>query len=343
MSSVSSLVESVPMERQREVFSPSKAFAAESLPGPVRLAREVCKERDMNSRIEPTIVFTSGETAPLCIAFLWEMLRSTRFKLLVVATIGLFALIHPYQPLTLQRWEIITIIAVVGLMVFICYLSVFLFFVQFSQRLGLRYLRTVWLLFATSLLASFAGQLLLPIFGETPNSVAETLLVWVFHFMVFTGLEIIFSTLVLPEIMVGLQSASKRQAEVQPPTVADQLITDGPGRPVSEVVSTVIISDKKFDPKSIKWVMAEAHYISISTFDDQTHFVRGRLRDFLAQVSDDLGFAIHRSYWVAWASIQQIEVEKDSMTVILDEKTSLPVARDRRTDFMDEWKRREAA
>jgi hypothetical protein len=297
----------------------------------------------MNSRTEPTIVFSSGETAPLCIAFVWEMLRSTRFKLFVVATIVLFALIRPYQPVILQRWEAITIITVVGLMVFICYLSAFLFFAQFSQRLGLRYLRTVWLLLASSLLASFAGQWLLPIFGETPKSVAETLLVWVFHFMMFTGLEIIFSTLVLPEIMVGLQSASQRQAVVQPLKVADQLITEGPARPVSEGVSAVIISDKRFDQRSIKFVMAGEHYISISTFDDQTRLVRGRLRDFLAQVSDDLGFAIHRSYWVAWAAILQVEVEKDSMTVVLDEKTSLPVARGRRTDFMDEWKRREAA
>ncbi|AWD22153.1 LytTR family DNA-binding domain-containing protein [Fuscovulum blasticum] len=308
----------------------------------------------MKTQVEPIIAFASGETAPLCSAFVWELVGSTRFKLFIVTTIGLFALIQPYQPVKLQRWEAITIIAVVGLMVFFCYVSAFMFFAKCWRRFRLRQLRTIWLLLISSLMASFAGQWALPLFGETPKTVLETLLVWVFHFMMFTGLEIIFSTFVLPEVManlarrpgphdnepiavpVGIATATVAPAPAAAPA---RIAAPRPAAPIPAATATVIISDKRFEIDKIKWVMAEEHYISIYTFDEQTHFMRGRLRDFLAQVSEDMGFAIHRSYWVSWGAIRQVDAEKDSMTVVLDDKTSLPVARARRSQFGEAQKR----
>ena len=310
----------------------------------------------MKTQIEPIITFASGETAPLSSAFVRELVGSTRFKVFIVTTIGLFALIQPYQPVKLQRWEAITIISIVGLMVFFCYVGAFMFFAKCWRRFRLRQLRTVWLLLISSLMASFAGQWALPLFGETTKTVQETLLVWVFHFMMFTGLEIVFSTLVLPEVMANLArrpgphdsgpiavpvrvAAAAPAPSAAPVRIAASRPHAAHAMPAPSVTPTVIISDKRFEIDKIKWVMAEEHYISIYTFDDQTHIIRGRMRDFLAQVSEDMGFAIHRSYWISWDSIRQIDAEKDSLTVILDDKTTLPVARARRSQFVEAQKR----
>lgn len=289
-------------------------------------------EMRMKYSSEPKIVFCSGGEAPLNMNFIRELLLSLRFKLFFVMSIGLFALIQPYQPVSPERWQAITIIAVVGLSVIAFYLGIILMFTKLSQRLSLSQLPTFWVLLISSLMASFAGQWALLLFGEAPKSVFDTLLIWVFHFYMFVSLEIAFSALVLPEIIANLPcSKSINESTDREPSTIQSPFSDA---------SSIIIAGNRFRPQTIKWVRAEEHYISISTFDGKTFFLRARLRDFLAQVSEDLGFSIHRSYWVAWIAISQVEVAKDSITVVLDEGTAWPVARGRRSEFVKEWKQR---
>jgi hypothetical protein len=295
----------------------------------------------MKPTFEPVILFCSGDKAPLTIDFVRETIRSARFKIFAVNSVGLFALIQPYQPVILQRWQAFTIVALCGVMAILCYLSVLIVFAKLSHRLGLRHLSTVWILFFNSLITSFAGQWVLSGFAEVPKPLVEALLVWVFHFVLFTGLEIAFVTLVLPEVLRNLsRHSSQREPDSQ--LFLPGPTTDGLIQPLQGADSLIIISDKVFTAKSIKLVMAEEHYVSVHTLDGETHFMRFRMRDFLAQVSEDMGFSIHRSYWVAWAAIRQVEVDKNSMTVVLDKDISLQVARGKRVEFMDKWKQRQS-
>jgi hypothetical protein len=293
----------------------------------------------MKPEIEPVIVFCSGEKAPLSTAFVRESISSTKFKVFAVFSIGLFALIQPYQPTILQRWEAITIIALSGVMVFAFYISALYFFAKFAKALRLKSLWTVWLLLLSSLMASLTGQWALSMSSALSKPVGETLLIWFFHIIMFAGLEFGFTTQVLPEILSRLRRRSRltertEQKEVTKPTKDSSMevltVSDPP----------IMISDKPFEVMKIRWAISEEHYLWIHTYDDDAKFVRGRMRDFLAQVPDGLGFAIHRSYWVSWQAMRQVEIEKNSVTVILDDNTSLAVARGRRNEFLETWKKR---
>jgi hypothetical protein len=295
----------------------------------------------MKPTLEPVIIFCSGDKAPLNANFVLETIRSARFKIFAVNSIGLFALIQPYQPLILQRWQAFTIVALCGVMAIFCYLSALIVFAKLSQRFGLTHLRTIWLVFFNSLIASFAGQWALSSFAEQPKPLVEALLIWIFHFGLFAALEIAFTALVLPEVMGNL---SHHSTQIEPESLLflPGPTTDGLIPPLQGTDSIIIISDKAFKARSITWVMAEEHYVSVHTLDGETHFMRFRMRDFLAQVTEDMGFYIHRSHWVAWAAIRQVEVEKNSMTVVLDKDISLQVARGKRFEFMDKWKQRQS-
>lgn len=168
-----------------------------------------------------------------------------------------------------------------------------------------------------------------------------------FHFVVFTALETVFAIMLLPEILERNQNFAQMQGSVAEQAVeaaspAPTEITPLPPHVVSPAAESifVIISDKRFDARTIKWVMSQEHYISVKTFDEQIYFMRGRMRDFLVQVPEDMGYNIHRSHWIAWDAIRQVEVDKDNMLVEVDEKTILPVARGRRSDFISRWRRR---
>ena len=124
---------------------------------------------------EAVIVFINGAQAPLRIEFVRSLFRSSKFQLFIVASIGLFALLQPYQPVTLQRWQAITIISAMGIVVFLCYFTGFLIGSRFFAKLKIRRLYTFWILLISALLASFLGQKSLLLFGEVPKTTAQTL------------------------------------------------------------------------------------------------------------------------------------------------------------------------
>ena len=303
----------------------------------------------------PQAVFLNGTVISLSTEFVRALMRHYRFQLFVLGAINLFIVLQPYKAQNLERWQAITIISTVGLIVVGTYCLSFLCWASVPWLWRRGRLRTYWVLMGTAIMSAVIGQASLLPFGSQPRSAVETGLISVFHMIMFAGLEIIFAIFVLPEVL-----ASMRARPVSGQGAAPVSDTNGPREgqteqggsgPLETPIQSsgavgpriVVVSDQRFEARSIRWVMSQEHYISVMTHDTQTRFVRGRMRDFLNQIPDELGYSIHRSHWVSWEAIQRVHVEKDMMFVMLDEKTQLPVARGRRTDFIARWKRRSAS
>ncbi|MGL4889939.1 MAG: hypothetical protein ACRC52_03850, partial [Aeromonas veronii] len=137
----------------------------------------------------PTIAFLNGTSAPLNLGFINCLMRNQKFQTFGILCVGIFALLRPYQSVPLERWQAITIIAAMAILVFICYLGSFAIMALLSDRLHIRRFRTLWVLVASALLSSYLGQFSLVVFGEEPKPVLETLLLCIFHFGMFAALE----------------------------------------------------------------------------------------------------------------------------------------------------------
>lgn len=314
------------------------------------------------------LVFTNGSSILLRPGFVRAMAHSARFQIFVIFCILFFVFTRPYElQVHLDRWQAILIIVAMGSMVFAMYLGAFAFLIRFGARLRIRRFYTIWLVILTSFSASFLGQKSLVIFGEPPLSMAYTLLVWGFHFSVFAGMEVLFGIFVLPDLAASLagwrpaeaplstlagkargllavspppQEAPAAAPEIEPPSPPPSPAPLPASAPTPAEISVILISDRRFPARAIRWVASQEHYISISLFEGETHFLRGRISDFLGQVPEDLGYCIHRSHWVSWAGVERVVILKDSTSVILTDKTELPVARGRRSDFIARWNRR---
>ncbi len=307
-------------------------------------------------------IFSNGSSAQLRPGFVQAMARSARFQIFMIFSISFFVFTRPYElQVDLERWQAISIIVAMGSMVFAIYFVAFSLLIRFGERLRIRRFHTIWLVLATSGLTAFLGQRSLAIFGEPQLSTAYTLLVWGFHFAVFAGLEVLFGIFVLPELVdtserlpdrppMSLPSFAEQTGMLLPmppeevigvePAPLPSASTPAPSPAASAEIPVISISDRRLPARAIRRAASQEHYISISMFGGETHFIRGRIRDFLGQVPEDLGYCIHRSHWVSWKGIERVDNLKDSTTVILDDDTELPVARGRRSDFIARWNRR---
>lgn len=291
---------------------------------------------------ETTLVFCNGASVPLDRGFAAGLIRNQRFQLFMIFCIAFFAVTRPYQHTPLDRWQAISIITVIGAMVFLIYLCAFALLARFGGRLGIGRFHTIWLLLLSSGVATFVGQWSVTIFDRNSLPVLQTMLLWGFHLAVFTAMEALFGILVLPDVKPyrhPVEPPLPKIAELKP-----ALATPGFSEPVAPApaapLRTIAIAGRLLPGKGIRWVMSQEHYISVSMFGGETHFIRARIRDFLSQIPDGFGYCIHRSHWIAWEAIAHVEVMKDSLTVILDDGTELPVARGRRSDFIARWNRR---
>lgn len=311
----------------------------------------------MEASAYTTTIFSNGSFTQLHPGFVSSMARSHRFQIFVIFCISFFVFTRPYEAqIHLDRWLEISIIVTMSGMVFAVYLAAFAFLARFGRHLRIRRFHTIWLVLLTSALTSLLGQKSLAFFGQPQLSTGYTLMLWGFHFAIFTGLEVLFGIFVLPDLrpdsgpggegdgaehlpMRGTSSAIP--AALRPQPLASMAPAPAP-RSVAKRDDTphIVISDRRFSAPVIRSVMSQEHYISVSLFGGDTQFLRGRIRDFLGQVPEDLGYCIHRSHWVSWAGIARVDNLKDSTIVILDDSSALPVARGRRSDFIERWNRR---
>ncbi|MEQ8406753.1 MAG: LytTR family DNA-binding domain-containing protein [Gammaproteobacteria bacterium] len=94
--------------------------------------------------------------------------------------------------------------------------------------------------------------------------------------------------------------------------------------------------DSILNMNCIQHVHAHDHYLEIGC-TDQHFFVRGRMKDALAKLSDMKGIQVHRSHWVSRTNIAQVRREGRDLKLVLGDGSIVPVARSR-AHLLAEWK-----
>lgn len=79
---------------------------------------------------------------------------------------------------------------------------------------------------------------------------------------------------------------------------------------------------------SVQHVHAHDHYLELSC-NEQKFFVRGRMKDAIAELVDSNGLQVHRSHWVASHAIHRVVRGGRDIKLVLADNTEVPVARSR--------------
>ncbi|WP_287885286.1 MULTISPECIES: LytTR family DNA-binding domain-containing protein [Paracoccus] len=304
-------------------------------------------ERNMEVSPKTVVTFCNGSSVTPCPLFIRAIVRNCRFQIFAIFCMVLFVLMRPYRAhAELDKWQSVSIIFSMGVVVFALYFLFLSLTGKFGGRLGIRSVHTIWMVLLTSFIATFLGEWSVSLFDGPRLPVRETTFLWVFHFAIFLGLEVVFGIFVLPDVIRHVTQPEPAEVfALQPPVQAlaevlplEPLVPEG-GETASDMC-VITVSDKRFLAQCIRSVSSQEHYIAISTFKGEKYFLRGRIRDFLEQIPDEFGYCIHRSHWVSWSGIERVNVANDNMLVYLDDDTLLPVARGRRSDFIERWNRR---
>ena len=89
---------------------------------------------------------------------------------------------------------------------------------------------------------------------------------------------------------------------------------------------SVEIGKEVFDAHSVLWMKSEDHYLNVQ-LARKTKMIRGKFRDAVDALGEDLGVQINRSVWVAYSAIRKIEEPSNgTFAVSVSDGTSFRVA-----------------
>lgn len=135
------------------------------------------------------------------------------------------------------------------------------------------------------------------------------------EFFVFIAKPVVaISALVLLSQLIPIQQQIKA---LQQQTLAELKQSAG-SYELRHIVATI----------SVQHVQAHDHYLELSG-ESQQFFVRGRMKDAIAELADADGIQVHRSHWVARQNIQQVQRHGRDLKLVLADSTVVPVARSR--------------
>ncbi len=83
-------------------------------------------------------------------------------------------------------------------------------------------------------------------------------------------------------------------------------------------------------PGELLSVEAQEHYVQVVSSED-SRLVLYRFSDVVKQLPESLGLQVHRSHWVAHASVKEIVMQGQTMKLLLKDGRSIPVSRTFRT------------
>lgn len=90
-------------------------------------------------------------------------------------------------------------------------------------------------------------------------------------------------------------------------------------------------NDKLFDNwpnEEILCINAQDHYLELKTKNGST-LLRGRMRDAIANLNNEDGVQVHRSWWIARKEIREVIKNGRDYTVVLLDGTIIPIGRSR--------------
>lgn len=100
-----------------------------------------------------------------------------------------------------------------------------------------------------------------------------------------------------------------------------------------ELTKVVKIGNLAFILRDISFLSAEEHYVNVRTASENV-FVRERFSSVVDRLPNSIGYQIHRSYWVSYSEIEDIQKVNGKHLVITSTGESLPISNARKKDFM---------
>lgn len=93
------------------------------------------------------------------------------------------------------------------------------------------------------------------------------------------------------------------------------------------------LADTVIAISSVRAISAEGNYVRILT-DAKDYFLRAVFNEVILQLPKEIGTQIHRSHWVAYRAIDEINRDGRKMTVRLTDGNEFPVSRARQTELV---------
>lgn len=147
------------------------------------------------------------------------------------------------------------------------------------------------------------------------------------------GMATLFAAMIIGEVIYSLftlrmtawwKKYQHKIAQGEKPAPAQYTSPPQPNSPPKDIV---LIGKDVLKCNELLFAKAEQHYVSIS-LTGRNLLVRARFDDICAQLPETLGVRIHRSYWVAFAAIDDLASFSDGRAeVILRAGDRLPVSR----------------
>jgi hypothetical protein len=98
----------------------------------------------------------------------------------------------------------------------------------------------------------------------------------------------------------------------------------------------VMIGTSEFNPRRIKLIRSEEHYLSIDT-DKGTKLLRAKMSDAATTLGLSFGLQISRSLWVAYAEVEAIKNAGGKLEIELKNGEVLTVPRARKQAFLQAY------
>lgn len=265
------------------------------------------------------IIFVNGKSEPATANDILRMFQHPWSVAFVVLALLLFATIKPHAAVVpdipFHQMTILWANSVVG------YYALYLVAAWWAQRTG----RNLWSIVALgviSLYQTLGGAALVVALGHPAVPLNDILQLFVFHIVLLSLLETIFTAFILRKAKADNAAALAGAGTPVPP----------PETPPN--AQTVVLLGQVFVTDELEAISAQEHFVQITTRTGQ-HQLRGRLSDIEAQLPDSIGFRVHRSHWVAARAVKGLQ-RGPSWAVTLHDGKTLPVARPRR-EAVEGW------
>ncbi len=273
----------------------------------------------------------------------WRNLRralwSPPFVGLVLGMTAVIFLVQPYNHIMPERVTLRFLIVASCVFVF---LALAIGLLAIGYRTCTR-IRTVTVLFPAAIAAAVWGVEFSVFLGGQSLSPPQWAELFVFDLVLAIIGEVILSSFLLGRI------ASQTGMKTYPvPAIhaAEDSASDSADAPkgllqVDKTASTadtqnwVELLGQRFACSSILQLKAEEHYVAVTLREGGQKLLRGRLSDAIAQLPEDAGKQVHRSYWVAQSEVAELLRLREGWRIKTHSGLDIPVARNRQAEVRD--------
>ena len=309
--------------------------------GPLLRARPVPVAVERTDRMRLPVTFVTGRREQMSQAEVMRLLHHPLTMGLTLGAIVLFVIYHPYPVIRELPLHLATLFWAHALILFFLLVQGL---IAVLYRTGTPVLVPLALL-GVSLAITLTASQFLQIATGNPASLPDFIAYWLFHWSVMVIVELLAAAFALdrvlaapdPALPAAIDPLPRRDADAAraaPPSPPSRAETGNPAPPPPQPSVLLQLQGVSIPATDIRRITAEEHYLRIVT-DDSSRLLRGRMADVEAQLPQELGLRVHRSHWVAGRSVQSLRRSDAGWTLVLDDRSEVPVARGRQGAVRD--------